>query len=341
MKPTPQMVAQRTPARDAACVNTLEALTFILIKWNMRRTAIVSLLFATLGAFSAGAWTKAAPIPERLQEHHGALLDGKIYIAGGIDSSGTTTKVVYRYDPRTDKWERRADLPEPRHHMPLVVLNDTMYAIGGFDELRFVPKANLWIYRVDKNVWEPRASLPVPRGATAAGVVNGKIVVAGGYGAGRHLFDSTLVYDPGTNAWSNHAPIPTKRDHLEGQVVNGIFYAIGGRPISPANNYDVVEAYDLATDTWTTKAPMPSKRGGLASAVLDGKIHTFGGERPDAVYENHEVYDPATNSWTVETKLPTPRHGFAAVTFNRKIYVIGGGPKQGLAQTDVVEVWNP
>jgi N-acetylneuraminic acid mutarotase len=75
--------------------------------------------------------------------------------------------------------------------------------------------------------------------------------------------------------------------------------------------------------------------------VLDGKIHTFGGERPDGVYENHEVYDPSKNSWTVETKLPTPRHGFAAVTANGKIYVIGGGPKQGLAQTDVVEVWNP
>ena len=37
--------------------------------------------------------------------------------------------------------------------------------------------------------------------------------------------------------------------------------------------------------------------------------------------------------------MPTPRHGFAAVTLDGKIYVIGGGPKQGLAQTDVVEVW--
>src|SRR3569833_4209699 len=98
-------------------------------------------------------------------------------------------------------------------------------------------------------MWEARASLPAPRGATGAGVVNGKIVVVGGYGAGRTLFDTTLVYDPRTNAWSNRAPIPTKRDHLEAQVVNGILYAIGGRPVQ-LNNYDVVEAYDLATDTW-------------------------------------------------------------------------------------------
>ena len=107
------------------------------------------------------------------------------------------------------------------------------------------------------------------------------------------------------------------------------------------NNYDVVEAYDLATDKWTTKAPMPSKRGGRASAVLDGKIHTFGGERTDGVFDNHEVYDPAKNAGTVETPMPTARHGLAAVAFEGKIYVIGGGPKQGRAQTDVVEVWKP
>ncbi len=181
----------------------------------------------------------------------------------------------------------------------------------------------------------------MPRGATAAGVVSGKIVVVGGYGAGRALMDTTIVYDPRTNAWSNRAPIPTKRDHLEGQVVNGIFYAIAGRPITMGTNFDVVEAYDLATDRWTTKAAMPSKRGGLTSAVLDGKIHTFGGEFPTGVNAEHEVYDPARDTWTVAEPLPTPRHGFAAVTFEGKIYVIGGGPKQGLAQTDVVEVWKP
>ena len=99
----------------------------------------------------AGTWSTSAPIPERLQEHHGELFSGKIYIAGGIDSTGETTKVAYRYDPGRGGWERIADLPEPRHHMPLVALNDTLYAIGGFDELRFTPKATLWIYRADKN----------------------------------------------------------------------------------------------------------------------------------------------------------------------------------------------
>src|SRR4051812_31757363 len=110
------------------------------------RLTIFSLL-AVLGITVRGHWSTSAPIPERIQEHHGILYRGKIYIAGGLDSTGATTKVTYRYDPKANTWERLADLPEPRHHMPLLVLNDTLYAVGGFDELRFTPKATMWIYR--------------------------------------------------------------------------------------------------------------------------------------------------------------------------------------------------
>jgi len=138
-----------------------------------------------LRSSATGTWSTSTPIPERLQEHHGELFGGKIYIAGGIDSTGQTTKVAYRLDPRRGV-----------------------------------------------------------AAATAAGVVNGKIVVVGG-------------------------------------------------------------------------------------------------ERTDGVFDNHEVYDPVTNAWGVEAPMPTARHGLAAVTANGKIYVIGGGPKQGLAQTNVVEVWTP
>ena len=168
------------------------------IELNMRLIALAGLLM--LGSSAAGSWSAAAPIPERLQEHHGALLGGRIYIAGGIDSTNETTRRAYRYDPRRDSWERIADLPEPRHHMPLVVANDTLYAVGGFDGLQFTAKSSVWIYRADRNAWESRAPLPRPRGATAAGVVAGRIVVVGGYGAGRELLDTTVVYDPATNA---------------------------------------------------------------------------------------------------------------------------------------------
>jgi len=301
----------------------------------------VPLLAAAALARGDGAWSSAAPLPWATQELAAAAFHGEIYVAGGIDGTERATAAAFRYDPSVDRWDRIADLPAPRHHMPLVVVGDSLYAVGGLSQLSFRPESTLWLYRDDKNRWEARAPLPAARGASGAGSVAGRLIVVGGWGAGRHLLDSSAVYDPRANRWRNAAPIPTPRDHLAAAVVGTRLYAIGGRPLSLDRNYDVVEAYDLATDHWTRQAPMPSHRGGLAAAVLGGEIHTFGGEARAAVFGNHEVYDAASDRWRMAPPLPTARHGLGAATLADRIYVVGGGPRAGFAQTAVVEVYAP
>lgn len=280
-------------------------------------------------------WTVGVPIPERVQELHAAVWRGDIYIAGGLDSLSAESRRAYRFIVAQNRWERIADLPEARHHMPLVVANDTLYAIGGYGG-GFVGRANLWIYT--GNAWEARASLPAGRGASAAGVVRGRIVVVGGTGPDRPRVDSVAIYEPATNSWRLGSPIPTPRDHLTAGVVNDVLYAIAGRN---GPNFDMVEAYDLSSNGWTTRAPMPSRRGGLGAAVLNGRIHTLGGETATSVFANHEVYDPQGNAWSIAPALPTARHGLAVAAVSGRLYSIGGGPAAGLAQTNVVEVYLP
>jgi len=154
------------------------------------------------------------------------------------------------------------------------------------------------------------------------------------------LIAETAIYDPATDRWREAAPILTPRDHLTAAVAGGLVYAIGGRPLDPDRNYDVVQAYDPATDRWTKRSAMPSRRGGLA-AVLDGAIHVVGGETRGSVFANHEVYDPTTDRWTTAPALPVARHGLAAAVVRGKLYVIGGGPRAGFSQTDAVDVFAP
>jgi len=131
-----------------------------------------------------GRWSAAAPLPEPVQELSAAVLHGRIYVAGGFDRTGAPTAVAFRYDPVANQWERVADLPAARHHMPLAAVDDTLYAVGGLAEATFVPENTLWIYRDDQNRWESRAPLPAPRGAAGVGVVSGNLVVVGGWGWG-------------------------------------------------------------------------------------------------------------------------------------------------------------
>jgi len=289
------------------------------------------------------AWSTAHPLPEPLQEFSAAVLDGKVYIAGGLDERSKATAHAYRYDPTTDTWEAIADLPAARHHMPLVVVHDTLYAVGGLAGSPFQGQSTLWAYSRDLNRWFARAPLPMARGASAAAEVDGQIVVVGGirYVADGGLVRATAIYDPATDTWRRGAPIPTPRDHLTAQAVGGILYAIGGRPMDPDRNLSVVEAYDVKTDRWDAEASMPTRRGGIGSAVLDGKIHVLGGESRAGVFAEHEVYDPAANRWSAALPLPLARHGLGVSSLGGKIYVIGGGPKPAYSRTDVVSVYTP
>ena len=215
------------------------------------RSLTLYLLAAAMGASADAGWSTAASIPEPLQEMHAAVLKGRIYIAGGFNVKDDVTVVSYRLDPAANRWERIADLPAGRHHMPLVVANDTLYAVGGLSAPGFDAVATLWIFEDRENRWVERAPLPEPRGAGGAAVVGGQIVLVGGYGTNRKLLDSIAIYNPRANSWRHGAPIPTLRDHLGVAAVGGTVYAAGGRPLRTTQNMDVLEAYDVKANQWT------------------------------------------------------------------------------------------
>lgn len=284
-------------------------------------------------------WSAGPALPEAVQEMHGAVLHGRIYIAGGFHHGPGVSVTTYRLEPGAAEWRRVGDLPAPRHHMPLAVVGDSLYAVGGLSPSG--PVATLWLYDEAADCWIERAQLPESRGASAAVEAEGRLIVVGGMGEGSKLLDSVAIYDPTTNRWHHGAPIPTPRDHLAAAQVGERVYAIGGRPLDPDRNFNKLEIYDPKTDSWAEGPPMLSARGGLAASLLDGSIHTFGGETTHSVFEEHEVYDVEAGAWRSAPSLPTPRHGLAAAALGGRIYVIGGGPRAGLAQTSTVEVFNP
>ena len=290
-----------------------------------------------------GLWTLASPIPQAVQEVHAAVLKGQIYIAGGIDENNQTTAVAFRYNLSNDTWQQIADLPAARHHMPLAVVNDTLYAIGGLTTTGsgFVAENNLWIYDETTDGWQTRTVLARPRGASTAGVVNGQIIVAGGYDENTQLIDSIAIYDPASNSWRSGAPIPTPRDHLAGAVWQGVFYVVGGRSVSVETTMATAEAYNLSADSWITLPDMPTARGGLGATATDARIYALGGEPSFEMLQANEAYDITTGAWILGPQLPTGRHGLGVAQRAGNVYAIGGGPVAGFAQTSVVEVFTP
>src|SRR6476469_437813 len=146
-------------------------------------------------------WSRGPGLPEPIQENHAAVLHGRIYTAGGFHFGSVVSAAVFRLDSPAGRWERVATLPAPRHHMPLAVAGDSLYAIGGLAPDGFTAVSTVWLYDERNDRWLERAPLPEARGASAVGVVDGRIIVVGGLGAHRRLLDSIAIYEPATNTW--------------------------------------------------------------------------------------------------------------------------------------------
>ena len=200
-------------------------------------------------------WENKADMPTRRFAHATAVVNGKIYVIGGLDipddaaedDPGRDLFTVEVYDPHTDTWERRTDMPTPRelaNNAPVV--NGKSYVIGGWQQGVQVSGesgvATVEVYDPAADTWEQGTDMPTPRGAFGISKVDGKIYVIGG-GPSRNPFLPTVeMYDPTTDVWGPKADMPTRRRSHSASAVNGIIYAIGGW--DDTRYLSTVEAYD-------------------------------------------------------------------------------------------------
>src|SRR5919106_5382684 len=91
-------------------------------------TTTVAPVFAQGGPLR---WAKAAPFPEPEEELYGTVIDGKFYVLGGFGIGGNAPGLVYEYDPATDRWTKKKEMPVHVHHQAQTTLNGKLYMFGG------------------------------------------------------------------------------------------------------------------------------------------------------------------------------------------------------------------
>ncbi len=245
-------------------------------------------------------WTTKSEMPTARQGLSTSVVNGKIYaIGGGAGSSSSyslvkTFSTVEEYDPATDTWTTKSEMPTERGFHSANVVDGRIYVIGGSHASG--PGRNhvltVEVYEPATDTWTQKGDMPSSRGAGFSSVVDGKIYVIGGYGGPRRVDE----YDPATDTWTTKSAMPTARHALSTSALDGKIYAIGGYVpgVSGYPGVATVEVYDPATDTWTTAPDMPTGRFGPRTSVVDGKIYVIGGMGYwiRTAYGMVEEYDP-------------------------------------------------
>jgi Kelch motif len=78
------------------------------------------------------SWRAEATMPVPRSEVAGAVVDGKIAVAGGFLADGRSSRRVDLYDPARDRWSRLPDLPLAVNHAMAAADGRRLYIVGGY-----------------------------------------------------------------------------------------------------------------------------------------------------------------------------------------------------------------
>ena len=303
------------------------------------------------GEVGLGHWMTGAPAPTARTEVAVAALDGLVYVVGGFEQSSSwrspqssaSTKVEV-YDPVTNRWSSRPDLPVGVHHAGAAVLDGALYVVGGFtvsEDTLWNPSDRVFRFNPADDTWTEQAPLPTARGGLAVTTLQGKLYAVSGYDGQRNPA-AVEVYDPARDQWTAAAPLPTPRDHLAAVAIGETLYAIGGRVrLDYRENLSTVEAYQAESNQWIPKADMPTPRSGIAAGVLNGWAYVFGGESGEGTFHQNERYSARLDRWQTMAPMPTARHGLGAAAVAGHLYVLSGGPRPGGSYSRLNEIFIP
>jgi N-acetylneuraminic acid mutarotase len=224
-------------------------------------------------------WRERSRGPEGLTHQGIAVLNGKIYLAGGFAGGHHTmpSASVFSYDPATDKWQTLAPLSDVRGAVSLAAVGGQIHAVGGriMGEMGTIPVHE--VYNPATNSWRKAAPQPTSRDHAGIFVVDGKIHLIGGRtGEASENVGLHDVYDPATDSWRAAAPMPTPRSSVAFAEYHGLLFLAGGE-CQKGKAYDQVEAYDLKADRWITFPALPGPRHGFAAAAAGDKLFFMGG----------------------------------------------------------------
>ena len=260
----------------------------------------------------ANKWDKKADMPTARGYLTTSVVNGRIYAIGGSirdkNAQWFDLLTVEEYNPATDEWTKKTDMPTARGCLSSSAVNGRIYTIGGYENKNEAPLSTVEEYNPATDKWIKKTDMPTGRSYLSVCAVNGKIYAIGGFSLVEDL-STVEEYDPVSDKWSIKTNMPTSRADLTASVVNGKIYAIGGIPLLTAGS--VVEEYDPSTDKWKKMSNMLTARHSLSSCATNNRVYAIGGQIQGDLgmiaIPTVEEYDPGTvgQSINLKGKLPT------------------------------------
>jgi hypothetical protein len=239
----------------------------------------------------ANTWKPKAHYPVRVWLTHGAVaLAGKIYVTGGqtrrFDEKkqvyvGATLRSLYVYNPSSDSWTRRADLPILAFGAGVSAMyKGFLYVATACHDPTICGSREdlgaLWRYNPANNNWVLLTRTPHDPTNGGGGFIGGKLYLISEAGG-----QATDVYTVATNSWSTGPQRPGSTCLPSYATANAKLYVT-----CPASGGGTaLDVLDPGTG-WSSAGPIPHDAGGpaytMSRVVRGGRtvLELVGGSYP-------------------------------------------------------------
>lgn len=187
----------------------------------------------------SGKILEKTPLPEAKAAmaliHH----NGYLYAIGGQDGKFRNYRTVYRYNLKTDQWEKTADLIYPRNHLTAYSDGKYIYATGGryYDgapkEIKDIVVKNydsVEKYDSVTDSWQLiKERMPSGKSSHAGAIIDNRFIIVYGGEVFSKALRETYLFDIKSEKWLIGPLLNIPRHGLgRGAMIGDKIYAIGG-----------------------------------------------------------------------------------------------------------------
>lgn len=210
------------------------------------------------------------------------LADGRVLVAGGLNSFGPGLVSAEIYNPLTNSWSPAGAMREARFHHTATLLRNRKVLVTGGHQLTgdgsTVALSSAELYDPASNSWSSAPRMSVPRdNHTATSLFDGRVLVAGGGTRTAGFIRIAELYDPAANRWTRAGRLHERRGfHAATLLPRGDVLAVGG--VDDCGALSSAELFSPRAGRWSRSRSLRTPRArATVTAFLDGQAVVAGG----------------------------------------------------------------
>jgi hypothetical protein len=260
-----------------------------------------------------GQWQPVAGLPAPMAHGKSALLDGRLFVAGGWRGYSASSTNAASFDGAS--WRLEPALPASLRYFGAATYSGTYFAVAGHSGLA---TTNI-VHQFDGSVWSTSTPYPVGKASMLdAAVYDGYLFAAGGHD-GNQGNARTNMYRFNGASWEEVAGLPARRFNHAMQVFNGALYVLGGLDQDGTAHTNV---YRFDGSTWVEEPGLPVAKASLATTTLRGELYVVAGQV--GFNPVNSVHKFNGTNWMTVSDYPLSVIGLVAEEMDNYLYAAGG-----------------